>query len=110
MELVKLGATGLNVSRICLGCMTYGSPKWRDWVLDEDASRPFIKQALDAGINFFDTADMYLLGASEEVLGRLLKETATPREQLVVATKVFNPMGRTPNEAGLSRKHIRHAI
>jgi aryl-alcohol dehydrogenase-like predicted oxidoreductase len=110
MELVKLGSTGLKVSRICLGCMTYGSPKWRDWVLDEEASRPFIKQALDAGINFFDTADMYSLGASEEVLGRLLKEMGPPREQLVVATKVFSPMGRTPNEAGLSRKHIMHAI
>src|SRR5580693_6700515 len=110
MELVKLGATGLNVSRICLGCMTYGSPKWRDWVLDDAASRPFIKQALDAGINFFDTADMYSLGASEEVLGRALKDMGPPREQLVVATKVFSPMGPTPNEAGLSRKHIMHAI
>lgn len=110
MELAKLGASGLSVSRICLGCMTYGSPKWRDWVLDEDASRPFIKQALDAGINFFDTADVYSLGASEEVLGRALKDMGPPREQIVVATKVFSPMGRTPNEAGLSRKHIMHAI
>jgi len=110
MEMVKLGATGLRVSRICLGCMTYGSPKWRDWVLDEEASRPFIKQALDAGINFFDTADMYSLGASEEVLGRALRDIGPPREQLVVATKVFSPMGGTPNEAGLSRKHIMHAI
>jgi len=110
MEMVSLGATGLKVSRICLGCMTYGSPRWRDWVLDEDASRPFIKQALDAGINFFDTADVYSLGASEEVLGRTLKDIGPEREQLVVATKVFNPMGRTPNEAGLSRKHIMHAI
>jgi len=110
MEMVKLGATGLSVSRICLGAMTYGSSKWRDWVLDEGASRPFIKQALDAGINFFDTADMYSVGASEEVLGRALKQIGPPREQFVVATKVFNPMGPTPNEAGLSRKHIRHAI
>ncbi len=110
MEMVKLGTTGLNVSRICLGCMTYGSPKWRDWVLDEEASRPFIKQALDAGINFFDTADVYSLGASEEVLGRILKDIGPSREQLVVATKVFSPMGRTPNEAGLSRKHIMQAI
>jgi 1-deoxyxylulose-5-phosphate synthase len=110
MELVKLGSTGLKVSRICLGTMTYGSPKWRDWVLDEEASRPFIKAALEAGINFFDTADIYSMGASEEVLGRSLKDLGPPREQLVVATKVFSPMGKTPNEGGLSRKHIMHAI
>lgn len=110
MEMVNLGSTGLKVSRICLGCMTYGSPKWRDWVLDEEASRPFIKQALDAGINFFDTADIYSVGASEEVLGRILEDIGPKREQLVVATKVFNPMGPTPNETGLSRKHIMHAI
>ncbi len=110
METIKFGATGLKVSRICLGAMTYGSSKWRDWVLDEEASRPFIKAALEAGINFFDTADMYSDGASEEVLGRALKDFGPPREQLVVATKVFSPMGKTPNEAGLSRKHIMHAI
>ena len=110
MELVNLGATGLKVSRICLGCMSYGSPKWRDWVLDEAASKPFIKQALDAGINFFDTADVYSMGASEEVLGNILKEIGPKRDQMVIATKVFSPMGRTPNEAGLSRKHIMHAI
>ncbi|MGD0192933.1 MAG: aldo/keto reductase [Rhizomicrobium sp.] len=110
MEMVRLGSSGLKVSRICLGCMTYGSPKWRDWVLDEDASRPFIRQALDAGINFFDTADVYSSGASEEVLGRVLRQFDVQREQLVVATKVFNPMGSTPNEAGLSRKHIMHAV
>ncbi|HET7333525.1 MAG TPA: aldo/keto reductase, partial [Rhizomicrobium sp.] len=110
MEFTKLGATGLSVSRICLGTMTYGSPKWRDWVLDDEASRPFIKRALEAGINFFDTADMYSLGESEAVLGRALKDFGGGREQYVVATKVFNPMGKTPNEAGLSRKHIMHAI
>ncbi|HXM00888.1 MAG TPA: aldo/keto reductase [Rhizomicrobium sp.] len=110
MELVKLGKTGLSVSKICLGAMTYGSPKWRDWVLDEEASRPFIKAALEKGINFFDTADIYSLGASEEVLGRALKDFGPSREQMVVATKVFSPMGKTPNEAGLSRKHIMHAI
>jgi len=110
MEMVKFGATGLSVSRICLGAMTYGSPKWREWVLDEEASRPFIKAALDAGINFFDTADVYSLGASEEVLGRALKDLGPPRDQLVVATKVFSPMGKSPNERGLSRKHIMHAI
>lgn len=110
MDYVRLGKTGLKVSRICLGAMTYGSPKWRDWVLDEDASRPFIKRALEAGINFFDTADMYSVGASEEVLGRALKDFGPSRENMVVATKVFNPMGEGPNERGLSRKHIMHAI
>jgi aryl-alcohol dehydrogenase (NADP+) len=110
MELVNLGATGLKVSKICLGCMTYGSSKWRDWVLDEEASQPFFRQATEAGVNFYDTADMYSLGASEEVTGRALKEFWPKREQVVVATKVFNPMGKSPNEAGLSRKHIMHAI
>jgi aryl-alcohol dehydrogenase (NADP+) len=110
MELINLGRTGLKVSRICLGCMTYGTPKWRPWVLDEAASRPFFRQAWEAGINFFDTADMYSDGASEEVLGRAHKELAIPRERVIVATKVFNPMGPTANERGLSRKHIRHAL
>ncbi|QEL13927.1 aldo/keto reductase [Limnoglobus roseus] len=110
MDYVNLGATGLKVSRICLGCMTYGSSRWRPWVLDEDASRPFFRQAWEAGINFFDTADMYSDGASEEVLGRALRALSIPREQVVIATKVFNPMGQTPNERGLSAKHIRHAI
>lgn len=110
MEYVNLGRTGVKVSRICLGCMTYGTPKWRPWVLDEDASRPFFRRAWDAGINFFDTADMYSDGVSEEVLGRALKELAIPRERVVVATKVFNPMGPTANERGLSAKHIRHAL
>jgi aryl-alcohol dehydrogenase (NADP+) len=110
MDYVRLGKTGLKVSRICLGAMTYGSPKWRDWVLDEEASRPFIKRALEAGINFFDTADMYSVGASEELLGRALNDFGPSRENMVVATKVFNPMGEGPNEKGLSRKHIMHAI
>ena len=110
MELVNLGRTGVKVSRICLGCMTYGSSRWRPWVLDEEASRPFFRRAWEAGVNFFDTADMYSDGASEEVLGRALKELAIPREQVVVATKVFNPMGESANERGLSRKHIMHAI
>ncbi|HYM33598.1 MAG TPA: aldo/keto reductase [Candidatus Cybelea sp.] len=110
MDYVRLGATGLKVSRICLGTMTYGSSKWRDWVLDDAASRPFIKRALELGINFFDTADVYSQGESEAVLGRALKEFAPKREQVVVATKVFNVMGPTPNERGLSRKHIMHAI
>ena len=110
MELVNLGRSGIKVSRICLGCMTYGSSRWRPWVLDEEASRPFFRRAWEAGINFFDTADMYSDGASEEVLGRALRDLAIPRERVVVATKVFNPMGPTANERGLSRKHIRHAI
>src|SRR5882724_6381455 len=110
MEYVNLGSTGLKVSRICLGTMTYGSKKWREWVLELDESRPFIQRALELGINFFDTADMYSVGASEEVLGKLLKEAGTPRDRLVIATKVFNPMGDDPNQQGLSRKHIMHAI
>src|ERR1019366_2310648 len=109
MDYVRLGSTGLKVSRLCLGCMTYGSTKWRDWVLEEEASRPFIREALERGINFFDTADMYSDGASEAVLGRALKEFAK-RDEVVVATKVFNPMGPGPNARGLSRKHIMEAI
>jgi aryl-alcohol dehydrogenase (NADP+) len=108
MEKIRLGNTGLKVSRICLGTMTYGSPKWRDWVLEEGASRPFLKRALEAGINFFDTADIYSNGASEEVVGRALKDFAARREDYVLATKVFFPVdGR---HGGLSRKHILHAI
>jgi 1-deoxyxylulose-5-phosphate synthase len=108
MELVRLGNTGLKVSPICLGTMTYGNPKWRDWVLGDEASRPFIKRALEGGINFFDTADMYSHGVSEEVVGRALKDFAAKREDYVLATKVFFPLdGR---HGGLSRKHIMHAI
>jgi aryl-alcohol dehydrogenase (NADP+) len=110
MEYTNLGSTGLKVSRLCLGTMTYGSKKWREWVLEEAESRPFIQRALELGINFFDTADMYSVGASEEVLGRALKDFAPSRERVVIATKVYNPMGSDPNERGLSRKHIRHAI
>lgn len=110
MEYVNLGATGLKVSRICLGTMTYGSSKWREWVLDEEASRPLIRQAIEAGINFFDTADMYSLGVSEEVVGRALKDFGRPRDQIVIGTKVFYPVGQDPNQRGLSRKHIMHAI
>lgn len=110
MDYVNLGSTGLKVSRLCLGCMTYGSKRWRDWVLDEEESRPFIRRALELGINFFDTADMYSLGASEEVLGRAIKDFGQGRDRVVIATKVFNPMGDDPNQRGLSRKHIRHAI
>lgn len=110
MDYRNLGRTGLKVSPLCLGTMTYGTPQWRDWVLDDRQSRPFIEQALNAGINFFDTADMYSDGASEEVVGRALRDFAR-REEVVLATKVYNPTGnRTPNEQGLSRKHIYHAI
>jgi aryl-alcohol dehydrogenase (NADP+) len=110
MEYVNLGSTGLKVSRICLGCMTYGSRKWREWVLEEPESRPLIRQALEAGINFFDTADVYSVGVSEEILGRALKEFGPPRDRLVIATKVFGVMGDDLNQRGLSRKHIFHAI
>jgi aryl-alcohol dehydrogenase (NADP+) len=109
MKFVSLGNTGLKVSRICLGTMTYGSSKWRSWVLDEEAARPFFVRAIESGINFFDTADMYSDGASEEVTGRALKELAR-REDVVIATKVFFPTGPSANERGLSRKHIKHAI
>ncbi|PSF11954.1 aldo/keto reductase [Marinobacter fuscus] len=109
MQYRRLGTTGMKVSRLCLGTMTYGSPKWREWVLNEQASRPFIKQALDAGINFFDTADMYSIGESERVVGKALLDYA-PREDVVIATKVFNAMGDGPNNRGLSRKHIMTAI
>ena len=105
MNYVNLGRTGLKVSRLCLGCMTYGSSKWREWVLNEEESRPFIKRALEAGINFFDTANMYSDGASEEVVGRALHDFAS-RDEVVLATKVFNPMRKEPNGRGLSRKAI----
>src|SRR6266496_499514 len=109
MDYVRLGATGLKVSRLCLGCMTYGSKKWREWVLDEEESKPFFRRAVEVGINFFDTADMYSVGVSEEVTGRALKEYAQ-RDKIVIATKVYNAMGEDPNQRGLSRKHIHHAI
>jgi hypothetical protein len=110
MEYVNLGRAGVKVSRLCLGCMTYGSKKWREWVLEEEESLPFLQRALEAGINFFDTADMYSLGVSEEILGRALKRFGVPRDRVVIATKVFNAMGDDPNLQGLSRKHILHSI
>ena len=109
MDYVRLGSTGLKVSRLCLGTMTYGTPAWRPWVLDEAASRPFLKRAIEQGINFFDTADMYSRGVSEEVVGRALKEYAR-RDAVVVATKVFYPVEEHANSRGLSRKHIMSAI
>jgi len=105
MNYINLGKTGLKVSRICLGTMTYGSPQWRPWVLDQHASRPFIKHALELGINFFDTADMYSLGMSEEILGRAIKDFAK-RDEVIIGTKVYWPMSDKPNDKGLSRKHI----
>jgi aryl-alcohol dehydrogenase (NADP+) len=109
MDYVRLGETGLKVSRLCLGCMTFGSSKWRSWVLDEEASLPFFRDALEAGINFFDTADVYSQGESERVTGKALKEYAK-RHEVVIATKVNGPMGKDPNNRGLSRKHILDGI
>jgi len=105
MHYLNLGKTGLKVSRLCLGCMTYGTSQWREWVLNEPESRPFFQRAIEAGINFFDTANMYSDGVSEEVTGRALREFGK-RDELVVATKVFNPMRADPNGRGLSRKAI----
>jgi aryl-alcohol dehydrogenase-like predicted oxidoreductase len=110
MEYIRFGNTGLKVSRLCLGAMTYGKPSERwPWALNEEQSRPFIQKALELGINFFDTADIYSVGASEEVLGAALKEFAR-RDDVVIATKVFNPMSQAPNDGGLSRKHIMSSV
>jgi len=109
MQYARLGRSGLKVSRICLGMMSFGDPRWRDWILPEEATKPFVRRALEAGINFFDTADMYSLGVSEEITGRLLREHAA-REDVVVATKVFFPASDRPNRGGLSRKHILDGI
>ncbi|QDE69018.1 MULTISPECIES: aldo/keto reductase [Myxococcus] len=105
MKYTNLGRTGLRVSRLGLGCMSYGTPKWRPWVLDEEASQPFFRRAVELGINFFDTADMYSLGASEEITGRALRRYAR-MDEVVLATKVYFPMGDGQNMRGLSRKHI----
>jgi len=110
MDYVSLGKTGLKVSRLCMGMMSYGSKKWRPWVLEEPEARPFMQRALEAGINFFDTADVYSRGASEQVLGTLLRQLGARREEVVIATKVFNPMSDHPNDSGLSRKHILDSI
>lgn len=110
MQYVNLGKTGLKVSRLCLGMMTYGSKKWRQWVLEEEEAKPFVGRALEAGINFFDTADVYSLGESERITGNLLKHFGVKRENVVVATKVFNAMSDDPNDRGLSRKHIMDSI
>ena len=109
MKYVSLGRTGLKVSRLCLGMMSFGTPKWRPWILDEDASRPILRRAVELGITFFDTADVYSLGVSEEVLGRAVRELL-PRDRVVIATKVFYPLTNHPTAGGLSRKRIMHAI
>lgn len=110
MQYTNLGKTGMKVSRLCLGMMSYGSKKWRAWVLEKDDAKPFIKRALDAGINFFDTADVYSLGESERVTGNILKGLGVRRENLVVATKVNGQMSDDINDKGLSRKHILDSI
>src|SRR5512136_2318095 len=110
MEHKNLGKCGLKVSRLCLGMMTYGSTKWRNWVLEEEQALPFVRRALEAGINFFDTADAYSLGASEQVLGNTLRACGVTRADVVVATTVFNAMSEDVNDRGLSRKHIMDAV
>lgn len=109
MKYTRLGRSGLKVSRIALGMMSYGTPKWRDWVLDEESSRPIIQRGLELGINFFDTADVYSLGVSEEITGRALRDFAR-REEVIIATKCRSAMGERPNDQGLSRKHILDSI
>jgi aryl-alcohol dehydrogenase-like predicted oxidoreductase len=111
VEYVKLGATGLDVSPICLGCMSFGAPERgsHPWSLDEETSRPFIRDAVEAGINFFDTANVYSAGSSEEIVGRALAEYAR-RDEIVLATKVHGVMRKGPNGSGLSRKAIMSEI
>src|ERR1051326_2897794 len=109
MQYQRLGSAGLTRSRLFLRMMTYRVKRWRPWILEEDEATPIIRRAFDLGINFFDTADMYSDGASEEITGRVWKDLA-PRDRIVLATKVFNPMGPDPNQRCLSRKHIMHAI
>ena len=110
MQYVNLGKTGMKVSRLCLGMMSYGSRQWREWILEEADARPFIQRALEAGINFFDTADVYSLGESERLTGRLIKESGVKRENVIVATKVHGQMSEDVNDRGLSRKHILDSI
>jgi aryl-alcohol dehydrogenase (NADP+) len=110
MNYVRLGQTGVRVSPLCLGMMTYGSKKWREWVLEDDEARPLVQRAVEAGINFYDTADVYSRGESEVLTGKLLREFQPRREDLVIATKVFSPMSDEPNDRGLSRKHIMASI
>ncbi|MBI4762286.1 MAG: aldo/keto reductase [Chloroflexota bacterium] len=110
MQYVNLGKTGMKVSRLCLGMMSYGSKQWREWVLDEEDAKPFVRRALEAGINFFDTADVYSTGESERITGKLLREFGVKRENVIIATKVHGQMSDDVNDRGLSRKHILDAI
>src|SRR5258707_1363763 len=110
MQYTNLGKTGMKVSRLCLGMMSYGAKSWREWVLNEEDAKPFIRRALDAGVNFFDTADVYSLGESEKVTGNLLKFFGVRRENVIVATKVNGQMSEDINAKGLSRKHILDSI
>ncbi|HEX4998964.1 MAG TPA: aldo/keto reductase, partial [Terriglobia bacterium] len=110
MQYINLGSSGLKVSRLALGMMSYGEKTWRPWVLEEKDSLPFVQRALELGVNFFDTADMYSLGASERILGRALKTFGASPDRVVIATKVCSPMSDDPNDRGLSRKHIMQSI
>lgn len=109
MKYVNLGKTGLKVSSLCLGTLAYGSSKYREWIISEDESRPLIQRALELGINFFDTADVYSLGLSEQILGSAIKDFSK-RDQVIIATKVYYPVSDAPNDKGLSRKHILDSI
>ena len=110
MQYINLGKTGMKVSRLCLGMMSYGSKAWREWILEEGDAGPFVKRALEAGINFFDTADVYSTGESERITGKLLRESGVRREDVIVATKVNGQMSDDINDKGLSRKHILDSI
>ena len=110
MEQVRLGSTGLKVSQVCLGMMSYGDPAWREWILPGEEAERFVGAAADAGITFFDTADMYSRGVSEEATGAALRSVFSRREEYVLATKVFMPMGDAPNDGGLSRGHILDSV
>lgn len=110
MEYVNFGSTGLKVSRLALGTMGFGARSWRKWALEEEESRPILRRALELGINFFDTADIYSFGVSEEILGRALKDFGPSRSRVVIATKACLPMSDDPNDRGLSRKHLFHSI
>ncbi|NWG34880.1 MAG: aldo/keto reductase [Chloroflexi bacterium] len=110
MQYVNLGSTGMKVSRLCLGMMSYGSKQWRTWILEEEEARPFVRCALEAGINFFDTADVYSTGESERITGKLLREFGVKRENVILATKVNGQMSDDINDRGLSRKHVLDSI
>lgn len=110
MKYTRLGNTGLRVSRICLGMMSYGDPNWREWTMSEEQGYPIVKAAVENGINFFDTADMYSVGESEVVTGNYLRQLFKSRDEYVLATKVYNPMGDKPTQRGLSRKHIMDGV